>query len=73
MTRDEFKNKYSQLWYLGDGLYAKFDGYHIILETERENGRNWIGLEPSVFRSLIDFKKQLYEDIENIDRTKNEI
>jgi hypothetical protein len=41
--------------YLGDSVYADFDGYHIILTTE--NGlpydpSNRIALEPAVLRAL---------------------
>ncbi len=42
--------------YLGDGAYAQYDGYHIILTTE--NGvsvQNRIALEPSVYDSLVKF------------------
>jgi hypothetical protein len=39
--------------YIGDGVYASFDGFQIWLES----GSNRIALEPGVFRSLI-----LYSD-----------
>lgn len=42
--------------YLGDGVYASDDGYHIILETS--NGvstTNQIYLESNVIQSLINF------------------
>jgi hypothetical protein len=34
--------------YLGDGLYASFDGWMFRLWTERENGVHEVFLEPSV-------------------------
>ena len=34
--------------YLGDGLYACFDGWQFILRAPREHGDHWVGLEPSV-------------------------
>jgi len=34
--------------YLGDGLYASFDGWQIVLRDPREHGDHWIGLEPDV-------------------------
>lgn len=34
--------------YLGDGLYASFDGWQFRLWTERENGVHEVYLEPSV-------------------------
>jgi hypothetical protein len=42
--------------YLGDGVYADFDGYAVVLTTE--NGidtTNRIVLEPEILRSLTDF------------------
>ena len=69
MNREEFKRKYSQKIYIGDSVYARFDGYHIILETHNgfeDDPRNKIGLEPAVFDNLIIYRKQIYEDHENI-------
>jgi len=43
--------------YLGDGLYAEFDGHHIILRTEREEGTHWVALEKSVFENLLVYKE----------------
>jgi len=45
--------------YLDDGLYASFDGWHIILRAPRDGGDHWIGLEPEVFKRLIAFAKQI--------------
>jgi hypothetical protein len=50
--------------YLGDSVYAKFDGYHIVLTTENgypDDPRNTIALEPDVFDALnryVDFLKR---------------
>lgn len=39
--------------YLGDSVYADYDGYHIILTTENGYGpSNTIALEPGVLRAL---------------------
>ena len=38
--------------YLGDGVYARFDGYHVWLSTQEGSD---IALEPEVFRSLHDY------------------
>ncbi len=38
--------------YLGDGLYASFDGWQILLRAPREGGDHFVGLEPDVYRSL---------------------
>lgn len=34
--------------YLGDGLYASFDGYHFILRAPKMNGDHTVALEPQV-------------------------
>lgn len=44
--------------YLGDGVYATFDGFQIWLNTQTGDH---IALEPSVFKSLIDYQKQIYK------------
>ena len=66
MKRKEFIKKDSKETYIGDGLYASFDGYQFILSCERENGKHWVGLEPPVFDALIDLRKQVYKDAENL-------
>lgn len=38
--------------YLGDGLYASFDGWQVILRAPRDGGDHWIGLEPSTMAAL---------------------
>lgn len=38
--------------YLGDVLYASFDGFHIMLRASREGGDHFVGLEPAVFQAL---------------------
>jgi len=49
--------------YLGDGVYADFDGYALVLTTEdgvRETNR--IVLEPHVYQSLVEFVDHLREE-----------
>ena len=41
--------------YLGDGLYASFDGFQIILRAPREGGDHFVMLEASVYRALQEF------------------
>lgn len=41
--------------YLGDGLYAEFDGYQIWLTTDRDGFTHEVALEPEVFSSLQDY------------------
>ena len=38
--------------YLGDGVYASFDGYHIILDLRAQDSTTRIALEPEVLASL---------------------
>ena len=38
--------------YLGDGLYASFDGYQVILRTERKPSDHWVALDPEVWLGL---------------------
>jgi hypothetical protein len=41
--------------YLGDGLYASFDGFMLVLRAPRTEGDHWVGLEPEVYDALIRF------------------
>jgi hypothetical protein len=41
--------------YLGDGLYASFDGSMVILRAPREHGDHWVGLESRVWDALVEF------------------
>ena len=41
--------------YLGDGVYASFDGHHILLDLRAQDSTTRIALEPSVFGALVDF------------------
>ena len=41
--------------YLGDGLYASYDGFMIMLRAPREAGDHYVGLEPEVFEYLLQF------------------
>lgn len=45
--------------YLGDGLYASFDGYMITLRAPRMEGDHWVGLEPEVFQNLLAFERRV--------------
>ena len=48
--------------YICDGVYASFDGYHIILELSVQDPKHRIALEPEVFNALLQYKS----DINNI-------
>lgn len=48
--------------YLGDSVYAEFDGFGIVLTTENGGGRepsNCIVLEPEVYHALVGFVEKL--------------
>jgi hypothetical protein len=48
--------------YLGDGLYAAFDGYAIILRAPREHGDHWVSIEPDMFSILQKFARNCWND-----------
>lgn len=45
--------------YIGDGVYASYDGYQICLATDRGKGLEKIYLEPAVLISLLNFAMQV--------------
>lgn len=47
--------------YLGDAVYASFDGYHIWLTTGDGNNQR-IALEPGVYFSLRQYAKRIWGD-----------
>jgi hypothetical protein len=47
--------------YIGDGVYAEFDGLMIKLTTERENGEHVIYLEPEVYGALAAYAKTVWK------------
>lgn len=42
--------------YLGDGVYASFDGYHIALDLRGQDLATRIALEPFVLDNLVRFR-----------------
>lgn len=46
--------------YLGDGVYAHFDGYQIWLRVHRDGRNEQIALEPTVFDALLHFSKSFW-------------
>jgi len=48
--------------YLGDGVYATYDGYHIVLDLRGQDSTTRIALEPSVLEALFMFRRKLMED-----------
>lgn len=45
--------------YLGDGVYASFDGYQIWLDTRMQSPIHKIALEPSTMDALDTFRKSI--------------
>lgn len=45
--------------YIGDGVYASHDGYHVWLRTDRDGMQHRIALEPEVLASLIAYEKRI--------------
>lgn len=45
--------------YLGDAVYASFDGYHIWLKTGDGNDQQ-IALEPGVYAALRQYAKRIW-------------
>ena len=44
-----------QTRYLGDGVYASYDGYHVVLDLRGQDDFTRIALEPAVLRALIEY------------------
>ena len=48
--------------YLGDGVYAQFDGYHVwVWTSDGLHPGDKIALDPSVLKALIEFAGRFYE------------
>ena len=45
--------------YLGDGLYASFDGWQIKLRAPRDGGDHEVYLDGHVFANLVEWAKQI--------------
>ena len=43
--------------YIGDGVYARFDGYQIWLDADRDGMRHSIAVEPYTMNGLVDFAR----------------
>ena len=52
--------------YLGDGLYASFDGFQIILRAPRGYEDHYVMLDPSVFDALMEYGDKIYDDIKKL-------
>ena len=45
--------------YLGDGVYASFDGFNIVLDLRAQDSTTRIGLEPLVMEALKEFESDI--------------
>ena len=43
--------------YLGDGVYASFDGYHIVLDLRGQDSTTRIAMEPPVIEALLKYQQ----------------
>ena len=59
MNNEDAKASHLPQEYLGDGVYARWDGVHVILDI-RGQGEDWdsIALDPNVRRNLERFTKR---------------
>ena len=58
----DFEGRKVPASYLGDGVYAIFDGWGIWLHAnDHKNPTDRVYLEPSVFNSLVRFSKEVTE------------
>ena len=48
--------------YIGDGVYASFDGYHIWLKADRDGMQHLIALEAETFSALMQYQRDLAEE-----------
>ena len=76
MTKEEFIYKYGQPAYLGDSVYAWFNGAHVVLETRNglpTDPSNTIMLESVVLKNLFDYSMQLADDAERLKNNAKEL
>ncbi len=58
--------------YLGDGVYASFDGYHIALDLRGQGSEMKIALEPQVFAALLRYKTRVDDAIKELQKERKE-
>ena len=57
--RYSFRDKEPVETYLGDGLYASFDGCNVVLRAPRDDGDHWVAFEPEVLLAFQDYLIEL--------------
>ena len=58
--------------YLGDGVYASFDGYHIALDLRGQDSTTVIEMEPQVLEAFDRYRARLGEAIKRQPARLNE-
>jgi hypothetical protein len=48
--------------YLGDGLYASFDGWQFYLRAPREHGDHWVGLDAKLLAAFDEFRRTVSKE-----------
>lgn len=43
--------------YIGDGLYASYDGWSVWLRAPREHGDHYVALDQLMFKDLVEYLK----------------
>lgn len=66
---DAFHDDWQYRTYLGDGLYAAFDGYHVWLITMREDGAHCVALHDAVYLDFVQYAAKVF----NFDGQNNAI
>jgi hypothetical protein len=46
--------------YLGDGVYASFDGYLVWLRVTREGRDERVAIEPATFEALVSYVESIH-------------
>lgn len=54
--------------YLGDGVYASFDGYYIILDLRGQDNTTRIAIEPYVFNRLVQYKEKIQQAFNSVEK-----
>ncbi len=52
--------------YLGDGVYASFDGYHITLDLRAQDIETRIALESEVLENLDRYRQHIKDKIKEV-------
>lgn len=52
-------NKAPSDMYLGDGVYASYDGYHVVLDLRGQDTTTRIALDPKVIENLFTYCGQV--------------